>query len=411
MRKIAFAITLSAFCICAAPHAVADSLADSLRNGKVFGELRYRYEYVEQDGLPNAATANTLRANFGFETGAWHKLQALVELQAVRHIGNDSFNDTTNGKAFYPAIADPENSEINQAWVIWSGLPNTTLKLGRQAVNLDNQRFAGAVNWRQNDQTFDALTAMFKPAEKVLFNYGYVWNVNRIFGEHHAIPDYSGDSHLLHGEYLYANWLKLAAYSYLIDVKEAPQFSSRTFGAQATGEAPLPKGFKFQYLAEYARQSDAGGNPGDYNEAYIHLTPSLLWKGFTVQGGFESLGGSGISAVQTPYATLHIFNGWADKFLTTPPDGLEDQYGRLSYRHSSSTEWLNGITADAIYHDFRAENGSDRYGSEWNLQLSKTFKAGPFGKEWTVALKYADYQADQMFTDTRKAWMTTSVKF
>ena len=31
-------------------------------------------------------------------------------------------------------------------------------------------------------------------------------------------------------------------------------------------------------------------------------------------------------ALQTPLATLHKFNGWADLFLTTPNAGLEDAY-------------------------------------------------------------------------------------
>ena len=35
--------------------------------------------------------------------------------------------------------------------------------------------------------------------------------------------------------------------------------------------------------------------------------------------------------LQTPLATLHAFNGWADMFLTTPANGLQDLYFRASY--------------------------------------------------------------------------------
>jgi hypothetical protein len=31
------------------------------------------------------------------------------------------------------------------------------LTLGRQRINLDDQRFVGSVGWRQNEQTFDAV--------------------------------------------------------------------------------------------------------------------------------------------------------------------------------------------------------------------------------------------------------------
>ena len=40
--------------------------------------------------------------------------------------------------------------------------------------------------------------------------------------------------------------------------------------------------------------------------------------------GFERLEGNGTVALQTPLATLHAFNGWADKFLSTPANGLRD---------------------------------------------------------------------------------------
>ena len=46
-----------------------------------------------------------------------------------------------------------------------------------------------------------------------------------------------------------------------------------------------------------------------------------------VIGGYELLGSDdGKVAFNTPLATKHKFNGWADKFLGTPKEGLEDVY-------------------------------------------------------------------------------------
>ena len=36
--------------------------------------------------------------------------------------------------------------------------------------------------------------------------------------------------------------------------------------------------------------------------------------------------------MQTPLATLHKFDGWADLFLTTPNKGLQDLYAGAAYR-------------------------------------------------------------------------------
>jgi hypothetical protein len=409
------------FCTAIASYsgvAHADSFEDLVRNGKIFGEVRYRYENVEQDGLPRTSTANTLRTNLGFETGSYKGFKVLVEAQTVKHMGDDDYNDTTNGKATYPIIADPENAEFNQAWIMWSGLPKTSFKLGRQAINLDNQRFIGTVGWRQNDQTYDAATITLNPLDKAVLSYSYVWNINRIFGEHNAIPDFTGDSHLLHGEYTITEWLKVAGYGYFLDISQGPApfaafaLSSRTYGAQLTGKISLNANWKLQYLGEYASQTDYKSSPLNYQETYWHVAPAISWKNLTVQAGFESLGGNGTNAFQTPLATLHAFNGWADKFLTTPANGLEDFYGRVSYIVDGLHPWLNGTTLDAVYHDFRSERTSMDYGSEWDLQASKSFKTEGFVlKDLTLTVKYADYNSDGMATDTNKFWLMAGTKF
>lgn len=392
--------------------ALGESPEDLFRNGKFFGELRYRYENVEQGGIAKTATANTLRANLGFETGSCYNLKALVEGQSIQHLGTDHFNDTTNGLGTYPVIADPENNEISQAWIMWSGIPKTDLKLGRQNIMLDNHRFVGNVGWRQNDQTYDAATLIVKPFDKMTLNYHYVWNVNRIFGEHSAIPDYSGNTHLLHLEYVFSNWLKATAYGYFLDLHEDKNMSSDTEGLQLTGKYDFNNDWIFQYLAEYALQSDARDNTKNYNASYFHVAPSVMWKGLTLQMGFEVLGSYGINAFQTPLATLHAYNGWADKFLTTPANGLEDIYTRVSYKIADAHETINGTSLDAIYHDFNAEEGASNYGYEWDFQVSKTFKTEGFvTKDVTVTAKYADYNADTFATDTEKFWLMAGVKF
>lgn len=412
LRRLLLSASLATALYASPDAAQAQSLADLYEDGKVFGELRYRYENVEQDGLARTATANTLRASLGFETGTYMNFKALAEVQAVRQIGDDSFNDTTNGKGTYPVIADPENSEFNQAYVAWTGIPTLTLKAGRQIINLGNQRFVGSVGWRQNDQTFDALSAIFKPNEKTSVTYSYAWNANRIFGEHHAMPDYSGQNHFIYAEHTCKDWLKVAAYGYFLDIDEARTLSSRTLGAQLSGKKPLTEGFAFHYLAEYAEQDDYRRNPNAYDASYYHLVPGVSWKDISIHAGFESLEGNGTVAFQTPFATLHAFNGWADKFLTTPANGLEDAYLRVSYKAADIHPWIDGISADAVYHDYGAENTSADYGSEWNFQLAKTFKTEGFvTKDLSVTAKYADYNADDLLADTEKVWLMVGVKF
>ena len=55
---------------------------------------------------------------------------------------------------------------------------------------------------------------------------------------------------------------------------------------------------------------------------------SLSFGPLGFKAGYEVLEGAptGGLAFVTPLATLHKFQGWADKFLATPASGIEDAY-------------------------------------------------------------------------------------
>lgn len=414
MKHSALFLSLfSAFVMQALPAHAQDS-GDIIKKGLFYGDVRYRYESVDQDGFAQDAHASTLRTRIGFKTGLYRDFQGNIEFDLIGNIGADDYNDSVNGKTQYPLIADPATEELNQFWISWSGLPDTTIKAGRQTINLDNQRFVGAVGWRQNDQTFDALMIENKSIKDISLQYGYIGRVNRVFGHDHPLGDYDSRIHLAHASYAVAPWLNIAGYGYWMDFDLAPASSSRTFGTRLTGEAPITEGWIFAYEAEAATQDSYGKNTTDYDDSYYHLSPALKHGGLTLGLGYESLGGNGTSAFQTPLATLHAFNGWADKFLTTPGDGLDDIYGKISYKISDTHPWLDTTVLDLVYHDFNAEDSNRDYGTEWNLQASRTFKLEdttyPF-KELSVAVKYADYNADDLYTDTQKIWLSVGTKF
>ena len=53
----------------------------------------------------------------------------------------------------------------------------------------------------------------------------------------------------------------------------------------------------------------------------------------------------------------------------------------------------------ASYHRYSAERGSMRYGSEADVQAQAKWR------RLTGTLKYADYEADRLLTDTTKWWL------
>ena len=118
---------------------------------KAYADVRYRIETVDQDGIARSAVASTLRARLGVRTREWQGLSAVLEGESVGHVGDERYNDTVNGRTQYPTVADPKDDSINQAYLRWRWRNRFELNVGRQAVNLDNQRWIGSVGWRQND--------------------------------------------------------------------------------------------------------------------------------------------------------------------------------------------------------------------------------------------------------------------
>ena len=153
------------------------------------------------------------------------------------------------------------------------------------------------------------------------------------------------------------------------------------------------------WRVELARQRAYGNNRLDFAHEYWLLEPSLSWRNVTWRAGWEHLGGDGRHALQTPLASLHAFNGWADKFLVTPVEGLDDRYlsaaGALG--HSARAANFKWILA---WHDFQADHGGRNYGSEWDASL-----AFPVHDKLSGMLKLADYSSAGFGSDARKLWL------
>ncbi|TWJ06809.1 hypothetical protein [Altererythrobacter ishigakiensis] len=369
-------------------------------------DLRYRLEVVDQENLPEDATASTLRIRGGVETDEWNGLSALVEGEAVVRIGPEDFNDTTNGLVQFPVVADPSDALLNRAFVRWRPDPAIEAVAGRQKVNLDNQRWIGSVDWRQNDQTFDLAQLSVKPVEGASIQYFHAWRVNRIFG-----PDSpngiwrDNDIHAVNASYAIPSVGAVSAYGYFLDIPDAPAASSQTLGLRLAGSQPVSGSTKILYAAEYANQRDLGPNPGNFSLDYLLLEPGVSTGGFTAKVGLERLEGNGSTGLQTPLATLHAFNGWADKFLATPPNGLRDFYGDVSYRFGDGSP-LKGLLLRGIVHDFDATEIELSYGREVNLLV-----VYPIKKNLTVLAKFAQYEAEGFSVDTTKGWLQVQVSF
>lgn len=369
-------------------------------------DARLRYEATEQDGLPEQADALTLRVRPGIQAtkGMW---SVLVEGEANLAIADD-FNDGTNGKTAFPLIADPPNLELNRAQIRYAGADGLALTAGRQRLEFADQRFVGSAGFRQNEQTFDAVRVQWGKPKGLSADLAYSWSVRTVNGRNGtgARPQAIGGNNLF-AVLAYGNNIgTLSAFAYLVDQDEAAvqgyRLSSQTWGLRFAGSQPVAKDAKLTYVASWAQQSDWRRNPNDYAADYWLAEAGIVAGGLTATGGYEILGASNgipLTSVQTPLASHFRFNGWAGKFVATPPNGLRDLYASLGYGWKKAAGF-DTIGVNAVWHRFDSDRAGQHYGDEIGLAL--TAKRGRTGG----SVRYARYRADDFATDTDRLWLT-----
>ena len=258
--------------------------------------------------------------------------------------------------------------------------------------------------------TATALRAEITPVKGVKADLTYAWSVRTIWG----IDGAGARQQAVSGDNVFGNLSvatpagKLAAFAYLVDQDEAAmqgfRMSSQSYGVRLDGNRPIGKA-KIAYQLGYARQSDWYRNPNDYSAEYWLADMAVDFGGPRVGVGYEILGagsgrdgGAALTSFQTPLATGFKFQGWADKFLVTPPDGVRDLYASAGWNWKAVGA-LKAVTLQAAYHQYRSDRASRSYGDEIDLLAS-----AKLGKV-IGSVRYAHYSADRFATDTDKFWL------
>ncbi len=399
----AFACTLAGLLAVPAAADEPPRLGEAITRGTLSLDLRYRYEEVDQESLAESGRASTLRSTLAYRTLAWHGFAAFAEFEDVRDLGlagdhnNGGAGSLANGVSDRPLIADPELTELNQAYLDWQPGAGLLLRGGRQEIVVDNARFIGNVAWRQNHQSLDGAVLRWAGIEDLALSAIWIARQRTVTGA--SRPMTGGH---LDASYTFSSAAVARAYLLELDFDDEPQWglSTRTLGAALAGTWKLGEGRGLRYRLEAAEQRDTGDNPSQVEAGYRRVDLGLVVGALAFDAGYELLGDSAAGgAFQTPLATLHAFNGWADIFTTTPGEGLRDLW-------LGGSATLGAWRLLAAYHDFAADAGGADYGGE--LDASVVFTA-PWKQKFAVEL--ALYDAVSFGTDTDKIFVWTQWGF
>lgn len=409
----------------------AVSLMDAVSNGKNMTSFRLRYEHVEQNGVTNA-NGLTLRSLIGWQTAAFHEVSLAAQIINVAQL-QDNFNDgvpyhgpiyaysSHPGKESYAKIIDPDYTGINQLYADVSALPDTRIRLGRQQVNLDNVRFIGDIAFRQVMQVYDGVSVLnrsIKDTEVYLAHFESVRQVNTKLRTDGALEVANIKYRLTPTESLtgygyFSSFDDLGfGKSWFGDGNDGANQSNRILGLRLDGAHKLNEDWKLLYTAEYARQQDYSGGDSRIDAHYYKLGAGAALGSFSLRADQELLGSNdGKYAFQTPFGTNHLFQGWVDKFLTTPKEGIRDTFITASYKYGdialfADYHWLNSDR------NFNQSGGgtSDQYGKEWNLAVSYSYNKNLFAKVEYGKYTESDPYVTEMkrFKDADKLWLTVS---
>jgi hypothetical protein len=401
------AVSLLAVPLMLAVHAGAEeaaSLRDAVTSGRPILNLRPRYEFVEQAGRPEDGQALTMRTLAGWRTKPWKDFGVTAEMIVVSR-ASDDYNDGQNGKNQYPVIADPNDTDVNQLFVDYTGIASTLVRAGRQSIKLDNVRFIGNVEFRQVMQVFNGVTAENTSLPNTRIYLGYLGRLKTVNTRQHET-----DTIVANVRYALSPSESLVGFGYFQDQPDAIaasgfsppasiDTSNRILGVRLDGARLLGPDWKILYTLEYADQADYADGDGRIDAHYLRTGLGGQWRTWYARVDRELLSSNeGQYGFQTPLGTNHLFQGWADQFLITPPTGIDDVFLSAGTKLGKS-QWL------AEYHRFESDVGSIDFGDEFDIGVSYPLLTKLMGK-----IEYADYRAGDVAAgsprDTKKIWLT-----
>lgn len=391
---------------------------EALTKGNLAFKARLRHTHIEEDDL-RVGDVTTLLTRVSYHTAAYKGFDALIELDNNNHLSDDDINDSTNGNTAYPIELDYGYTDINQAWLAYRFAFNgyeASLKYGDQALSVLNHRFLGNVGWRQNEQTFGAVTvrnlALFP---NTFLSGGYIYKIKSIFKPHDGDDNRSSDLPYAVIDYRGIPNHRVTGYGFLMDLDDQlASLSNKTYGIRLDGDIPY-NGLRIRYTAEFAHQTDYADSSdiNAYDENYWHFILGTSYQANALEWNFD-LGWELLQGqLTTPLATLHSMNGWADRFLPgTAPLGLKDLYAKMVMNWNLDSPYAEKFTLFLRLHHFEADKKSVEYGEEIDFEAMLKIN-----EHLSLALRHASYFSENesgLITpdrDAHKSWVYALVTF
>lgn len=281
---------------------------------------------------------------------------------------------------------------LSEAWGQYYFTPVLSVKVGRQIISYDNQRFIGGLEWAQQGRRHDAALLLYENS-KTKFHFGVAYNQDDDVPEQAFLQSPGAGYYTVGGNYktFQYGWfnqgfetgsLSLLAFNAGYQNADTTVSFKQTFGlvgAKSIGGIKLAGDFYYQ-TGELAKNSVSAYLIGLNATISTPLTP-LTFGVEQISGKDADDTSSKITAFSPDFGTNHAHNGYMDYFFVGPANGavgVTDLYLKTAFK-------VSGGAFKANIHHFLtgskqlATDGSElskSMGTEVDLVYSKKLKGG-----------------------------------
>ena len=344
-------------------------------------ELRPRFELrngfkapIDEDAQPAAFTEQRSRLNLNYKST---DLDVRLSIQDVRIWGdhNQIYKD------------DPSLNNLYEAWARYRFSGATAVKVGRQALDYDNARFMGNLDWAQQGRSHDAVVfeyrrpnAGFSMDAGFTFNQADVFEPSRLTGNEYPLTGNNKTMQYVWMNKRYDNsGISLLFHNDARQVQDGPLVWRQTAGANGfigLDDITLRGEFYYQF-GEDLRRNDVSAWMANAEISYR----GTYTLGADLLSGTEAGAGEN-NSFDPLYGTNHKFYGWMDYFYVgnghAEPGspyaaGLINLYQKYSRNLSPSVNLqlhLHQFISPVDIRDAQGDVMSSYLGTEADIQLT-----------------------------------------
>lgn len=286
-----------------------------------------------------------------------------------------------NGKTF-----------ISEAWGQYYFTPSLSVKVGRQIISYDNERFLGGLEWAQQGRRHDAALLMFEK-NKTKFHLGVAYNQDDDAAEPAFLQAPGAGYYSVSGSYKTFQYgyfnkgfengsLSLLAFNAGYQNADTTVSFKQTFGLVASkklGGIKLAGDFYYQ-TGKYTKKDVSALLAGINATFTTPATPITLGVEY-ISGKDDDDTSDKITAFNPEFGTNHAFNGYMDYFFVGAQNGT---VGVTDFYLKSTFKVAGGSLAANVHHfltgstqlDAEGQKLSKSMGTELDLVYTKKLKGG-----------------------------------